>query len=135
MSFLDWFTNECKQCCSHASAQFEITVPAPSTISPSRVFYEEEDAHNLDAEDIAEDIPQQGLEKRPPTTLTSGSIYDGQWLNDVNHGEGILVKSTGHRYEGQFLQGKAHGSGNFTHPNGGIHTSLHFSSQNDETLS
>ncbi len=39
-------------------------------------------------------------------SLATGDHYTGQWVNDVYHGEGILVfAALGIRYEGLFVNG------------------------------
>ncbi len=34
-----------------------------------------------------------------------GSIYEGDWVNDVMHGEGIFIYDDGSKYEGEFQNG------------------------------
>ena len=51
-----------------------------------------------------------------------GSIYEGQWLNDMAHGEGRLVHADGDVYEGEWCEDKAHGHGTYTHTDGAKYT-------------
>merc|ERR1712159_372124 len=63
-----------------------------------------------------------GLVKRNPppayrpdvVSLPSGSTYEGEWENNVPHGDGKLMLPNGDEYEGQFHYGKRHGVGKYT---------------------
>jgi hypothetical protein len=79
----------------------------------------------------------------------NGSIYDGELRNNLRHGQGIQIWSTGDQYEGQFgtsgngapsnpvLPVAMRAAGTVTHSavdNGGSVSSLHSSSINDYGL-
>lgn len=51
------------------------------------------------------------LEKRGPMDDEDGNLYEGQWLGDLKHGHGRLVRKDIGSYEGQFSQGKVQGQG------------------------
>lgn len=36
----------------------------------------------------------------------SGTVYDGEWKNDLKHGTGICYYATNERYEGTFVNDK-----------------------------
>jgi len=42
-----------------------------------------------------------------------GSIYEGGWVDDQEHGRGTLYLSNGDVYDGQWEHGVKHGQGNF----------------------
>ena len=46
--------------------------------------------------------------------MTSTGKYNGEWLEDMKHGQGISVDQNGNMYEGQFQLGKKHGRGRLT---------------------
>ena len=46
-------------------------------------------------------------------TFPDGSVYAGQWVNDIKHGDGTFKYADGDVYEGQFQEGKAHGRGKY----------------------
>lgn len=37
--------------------------------------------------------------------IPDGSVYLGQWLNDIYHGDGIYIYPDGERYEGELDHG------------------------------
>mgnify|MGYP001810716255 CR=1 FL=1 len=41
--------------------------------------------------------------------------YEGEWLNGVKHGRGILRMNDGSYYEGQFYNGEIEGDGRFVY--------------------
>ncbi len=49
------------------------------------------------------------------------SIYDGDVVNDMPEGRGVLTLGDGGRYEGEFHEGCSHGLGVFDHKEDGIH--------------
>jgi len=51
-------------------------------------------------------------------SLSPGSIYMGEFKDDVMEGNGLLIYSDGANYDGQFEDGKPNGSGVFTDANG-----------------
>ena len=53
-----------------------------------------------------------------PITLANGATYTGEWLGDERDGFGILVWPNGSVYEGQFKNNLAHGLGKITHKDG-----------------
>ena len=40
-------------------------------------------------------------------------IYQGEWKNNLPHGQGTYIWNEGKRYIGDFLYGKKHGKGTF----------------------
>jgi hypothetical protein len=42
-------------------------------------------------------------------TCADGSIYKGQWCNDLFHGEGTLSHCSGMRYSGLWIKGRPEG--------------------------
>ena len=49
------------------------------------------------------------------------SIYDGDVVNDMPEGRGVLTLGDGGRYEGEFHEGFSHGKGIFDHQEDGVH--------------
>jgi len=47
-------------------------------------------------------------------------VYRGQFLDDLPHGEGILISSDGSRFEGEFKLGQRDGQGKFTRSDGRV---------------
>ena len=43
-----------------------------------------------------------------------GDVYNGEWQNDLKHGQGIYRWKSGQIYEGGYQNGKMHGQGKFT---------------------
>lgn len=39
-------------------------------------------------------------ERRPPFEYASGAVYEGEWINDVRDGFGVLTWSDGTKYAG-----------------------------------
>ena len=50
----------------------------------------------------------------------NGSCYEGQFLNDLRHGEGVLSFQDGSSFKGTFMNDQMHGFGIFTSANGKI---------------
>lgn len=48
----------------------------------------------------------------------NGDTYEGQWLNDMPHGQGKKTYIDGSVYEGEFFQGLQQGKGVFIYPDG-----------------
>lgn len=48
--------------------------------------------------------------------------YDGDWENELYHGDGILTNQVGDMYIGHFLWGKQHGQGTMIYINGNTYT-------------
>ncbi len=53
-------------------------------------------------------------------TYPDGSVYRGEFKDDLPHGEGVLVSSDGSRYEGEFRFGARDGKGTFTQKDGRV---------------
>ncbi|HSK13350.1 MAG TPA: hypothetical protein VK907_09045 [Phnomibacter sp.] len=49
---------------------------------------------------------------------SSGSVYRGDWRNDLRHGEGIFEWSDGEKYEGEYHEDMRHGFGVYYWSNG-----------------
>lgn len=49
----------------------------------------------------------------------NGGFYDGTWLKDKRHGEGLFVRPDGNRYEGTWAKDLKHGRGKFFHLDSG----------------
>ena len=47
-----------------------------------------------------------------------GNKYDGEWVDDVKEGYGVLTYVNGERYEGYWRNDKAHGKGTLTYSQG-----------------
>ena len=47
-----------------------------------------------------------------------GNKYDGEWVDDVKEGYGVLTYVNGERYEGYWKNDKAHGKGTLTYSQG-----------------
>ena len=43
-------------------------------------------------------------------------MYDGEFLNDNCHGEGVIYYPDGKRFEGQWREGIKHGNGIYIYP-------------------
>jgi hypothetical protein len=43
-----------------------------------------------------------------------GTVYIGQWLNNKRHGNGTYYYLNGDSYSGEWVQGRKHGSGNYS---------------------
>jgi hypothetical protein len=46
--------------------------------------------------------------------MADGSVYIGNWADDIPNGQGRIVHPNGDTYEGAWKDGKAHGFGVFT---------------------
>lgn len=44
-------------------------------------------------------------------TYTNGSVYHGQFINDMRDGEGEFTDPKQNKYFGPYLQGRRHGMG------------------------
>ena len=49
----------------------------------------------------------------------TGAKYDGQYENDLKHGQGKYTYGNGDIYKGQWKEGKRHGSGSYTYKESG----------------
>ena len=47
-----------------------------------------------------------------------GDTYEGEWKNDVIHGQGTYTFANGEKYVGNFKDGKRHGQGTYTFASG-----------------
>ena len=45
-----------------------------------------------------------------------GTMYEGGWEEDKQHGIGVFTLLNGNKWEGEFMKGKAVGIGQFTNP-------------------
>ena len=54
----------------------------------------------------------------PLVDLGDGATYEGEWLNDKEHGSGIFTWANGARYEGDFSDGLPSGHGILTWADG-----------------
>ena len=48
---------------------------------------------------------------RGKLSWVDGSLYEGEWKNDMSNGKGRLIHSDGDVYEGEWVDGMAHGQG------------------------
>ena len=55
-----------------------------------------------------------------PVTAKDGRVYEGQFADDLKHGEGTLTWPDGYTYKGGFRKGVQHGDGTITE-NGKTH--------------
>lgn len=51
----------------------------------------------------------------------SGSVYEGNWRNNMRHGKGVYTWADNERYEGDFKDDKRHGKGRYFWNNGEIY--------------
>lgn len=49
---------------------------------------------------------------------TTGSVYRGEWRNNLRHGKGSFQWKDGERYEGNYVDGKREGEGTYYWPSG-----------------
>lgn len=49
---------------------------------------------------------------------TNGDVYEGQWLDNKKHGQGIYTYSSGDMYSGKFRNGVKHGLGFYSFAKG-----------------
>lgn len=55
-------------------------------------------------------------------TLQDSSYYEGEWLSDVPHGDGVLfLAGSGEKYTGQFFKGEFDGNGIYLYSNGFVY--------------
>ena len=47
-----------------------------------------------------------------------GDTYEGEWKNNVGHGQGTYTFANGNKYVGNFKDGNRHGQGTFTFADG-----------------
>ncbi|XP_053087576.1 MORN repeat-containing protein 3-like [Pangasianodon hypophthalmus] len=45
----------------------------------------------------------------------NGDVYEGEWLRDKPHGQGVLALRNGNSYQGSMKDGKKHGHGRFVY--------------------
>ena len=60
-------------------------------------------------------------EGRGTLVMSSGGIYEGQWLAGRYHGQGKYTDATGDVYEGAFVQGEKQGHGKSTYADGSVY--------------
>ena len=46
--------------------------------------------------------------------FADGERYEGQWKNNMKHGQGIFTFADGNVYEGEYKHGRREGQGRFT---------------------
>lgn len=71
-----------------------------------------------------DDNPQNGGNVRilrDKVTLKNGSVYSGEWLNEMRDGMGVQEWPDGSKYEGQWLKDKATGKGKLYHADGDVY--------------
>lgn len=49
---------------------------------------------------------------------TTGSVYRGEWKNNLRHGKGTFEWADGERYEGDYTEGRREGEGTYYWPSG-----------------
>lgn len=49
---------------------------------------------------------------------TTGSVYRGEWRNNLRHGKGSFQWKDGERYGGNYVDGKREGEGTYYWPSG-----------------
>ncbi len=54
-------------------------------------------------------------------TLSNGSVYAGEFMDDKAHGSGTFTYPDGSKYVGQVREGKLAGRGTYTRPNGAVY--------------
>jgi len=79
-----------------------------------RVQYQ--DGHTYDGGWLNDEIHGQGLETWP-----DGEEYSGSYQYGFKHGKGVYKYSSGHIYDGEFLSDTKHGIGTCKWPNGDIY--------------
>ena len=71
---------------------------------------------------------------------TDGDVYEGEWLDDKAHGQGVYYHEDGSKYEGEWFEDKQHGIGTESWPDGAQYKKIikyflkihQFGCQNDE---
>lgn len=66
------------------------------------------------------DIKKNKANGQGVALLSTGSRYEGQWLNNKKHGEGTFYWSDGAYYEGEYHKDKRTGQGTYHFPNGEV---------------
>ncbi len=59
-----------------------------------------------------------GKRERKGKYIDKDGTYNGEWLNDLMNGKGILNYNNGNKYEGDFVNGKFEGKGKFSFEDG-----------------
>ena len=65
------------------------------------------------------------LAARPPPAILTVFLlfqYEGEWMEDVKEGHGVLTYVNGEKYEGYWKSDKAHGKGTLTYAQGDKYT-------------
>eukprot|EP01006_Ploeotia_vitrea_P053660 TRINITY_DN67806_c2_g1_i1.p1 TRINITY_DN67806_c2_g1~~TRINITY_DN67806_c2_g1_i1.p1 ORF type:complete len:180 (+),score=29.11 TRINITY_DN67806_c2_g1_i1:331-870(+) len=69
------------------------------------------------------DLTKDGMRQGKGTLkCVNGSVYEGDWLNDKLHGQGVVTFSSENRYEGEFKAGMRCGKGTYTWKSGAEYT-------------
>ena len=55
------------------------------------------------------------------TGVYAGNVYEGDWLNDVSHGQGVNKWASGDVYEGGLKDDNMHGQGVFRYADGAVY--------------
>jgi hypothetical protein len=59
-----------------------------------------------------------------PTSLYLGDVYEGDFSDDVKHGDGVLTTSAGDVYTGDFKDDAISGMGAYVWATGDVYTGL-----------
>ncbi len=108
-----------------------LTVPVPTFVRVESAWFLNAQGNNKkppappakDKTTIIEEI----ITPLPPTTVlrhgkgryacqASGCLYDGDWMMDMPHGQGVLVYEDGTKYTGAFKENELHGKGEYVWP-------------------
>eukprot|EP01034_Spumella_vulgaris_P028696 gene28696-35598_t len=65
------------------------------------------------------------------TGKNKGTVYTGDWVNDMRDGNGIQVSAQGDRYDGEFDLDKMHGNGEMRYANGDVYTGVWYRGKPD----
>ena len=62
-----------------------------------------------------------GRVKKPPITMPTGAVYEGEWRDNKRDGYGIQSWPDGSKYIGQWENDKANGHGKLYHADGDVY--------------
>eukprot|EP00400_MALV-I_sp_L67-5_P000795 gene795-184_t len=57
-------------------------------------------------------------------TRDDGIVYEGDWKNNLRHGQGTISYRSGAKYAGGFSEDKEHDKGKLTYPSGDVYDGL-----------
>ncbi|CCW65823.1 unnamed protein product [Phytomonas sp. EM1] len=80
-------------------------------------FGEMKDAGSVYKGDWVEDM-REGMGRM---VYANNDVYEGEWLGGMRHGRGKLVESNGNVYEGEFVRNEKEGKGILTKKNGDVY--------------